>query len=509
MLRAMILNCAVLLVALLVAPPLAGQRDARPSSTEAGVDVDTDGKLYYSTPASAVGNVQTGVAVPGEVVGLADDFPLTQDVLVVGRDATGGRVEHWKWSSTLTTFEFKSAYVFAPADFSSAAYDPVSDNVYLLDAKLKRIWKNSWDGVSPLPLTGWAVWASTSDVSVLANPDDLFMGLVPAQGASPVKIVLTDRYTRAYAAIGAVAVYSNGSAVVEEDYPGVASYAPEVLIDSSSVSEGSSSIAVRGTELESFDVLDLTTGTTLASGQIPFGQNATTVIASSAATIGSFYVAVPASQTANAEHAMTVMRRYGFGEVFADGSQIRSIPQPLSMPIGSTTEIYCPVIKQTKQVGDHLLVGNVAFAARDASTGADPVVAYGSNQLLNTSTFLPLFGLMPDSFDTNGSQGHGRTLVSIPNDTSLIGGVLLFQFWFVDGSAIRLSEIVGIEIEDPATAPIALSSAASFSRHSSQETSQRKVERKAAIERYFKEMRVGGDVIFSPATLYKVRMLRQ
>jgi len=450
------------------------QRVARASSDDrsTGASIDIDGKLHFALSASGLGSVQTGVTVPGELAGLLDDWPYGQDVLVAGRNATSGLLEHWQWNTQLLTYVKQSSYSLAPADFGSVVYDDVANKIYLIDVNLKIVWTNSWNGTAALPTTGWTAWASSQEVPDLLTPKYLELGVIQGEGSTPTKITIVDRYTKNVLQVPGVTVYHNGTALVVEDFSLLDNQPPEVLLDSTTLNEGSTSITINGAESTVFEVLRLPSGAVIAAGTIPFGMTSTTVTASQAIVIGESYVAQKFGSDIDFENATTATRRYGFGETYADGTLIKSIATPLTFPIGDTSDIYCPLEKPSAQVGDLSIIGNVAFAARNPDTQTDPIMPYGSNQLLIATDFLPIAGFIDDSLGASVAPGYGRTRVTLPSDTSLIGTVLFFQFWFVDGIDIRLSEIIGIRVEDPAVPPMGGASATQSSGGSATSASQ-------------------------------------
>lgn len=453
MMRRFVRSCLCVLLSLSLMSVCVAQRSARGAVDldSTGTSVEDDGKLYFTLPSGGQASVQTGVTVPGDISHVSGAWPNGDEVLVAGRDASAGVLEHWKFSTATQLYTLRSRYAFPPADFGSVAYDSVGDALYLLDVRLKVIWRNTWDGASNLPVSGWTVWADAQEVPDLNSSDDLEIGVIPAEGAEPLKVALVSRFAKSCSPSSGSQLYRSGGSMVVDSWPAPA--LPKVIIDSRSMSEGLPHLTVVGVSGTSFLVMRHSTGTVIGSGTIPIGGNSAAITATESVVIGESYVAYEVGKAPSAEMCATAIRRYGYGETLGDGSQIGHIAQPLNFPVGSTRDVYCPIVGSSVQVGDCPFVGNVAFGYRDPSTGVDPVVAYGNNMLLATSLFLPLAGLTLDSSGAVPANGYMRTTVDIPNDPNLIGTVLLFQFWVIDGATVKVSEIAGVQLEgEPAAA---------------------------------------------------------
>lgn len=398
--------------------------------------------------ASNGASAQTGVNVPGDFQKLPDG-----SFLVAGRrsGANGnGVVEYWRKDVFGNLFG-ASYYERSGSDFSGVVWDPNSGQLYLLDALKKKIWSAPWSGLGQLP-TSWTTWATTADVGALNSARDRYLDLVWPDGDDPATDpahVYLGRYpdfvTQGRALSGSPGNISNDLwDWLDEDL------APDILIDSSSVSEGSSLVTVSApsppTTSVPLDVVHVETGLVTGVATLPAGAESVTLSLGSPVVIGDSYVARKVGDPTESHWAMRAMRRYGFPETFADGTALRPIFTPpdsyicnpiLTMLVGIEIDPANPPV-----VAEQDFFGTMRVGVRSFS---DPVVALGGGQYLlsPTTQVVPAVGKM-------GLSGHGLigATIALPCSGGAVGDVWFVQFEVTDpngGGTVR-SGVVGFEI---------------------------------------------------------------
>lgn len=392
----------------------------------------TDVGLLTIVTGSA-GAVQTGVTAPGGLLGLGTD-----EVLVAGRAANGhGLIEHWK--PVLGSYQLQSAFNLPGADFAGIAYDPTGGQLYVLNCAANAILRATWDGGSALPAT-WSVWVTSVEVTDLQAAQEHHLKLLPADDTSPARVYMGP-WPELYEGEAIVLSGEPGSVIATQFSWLDLSKVAQIRADQRTVSEAGTTIAVGAPSGTSVEVVHLGSGSVIGSGTVPPGQNSVLVGASTGFLIGEKYVARKFGDPSFSYQGLFCMRRYGFPESYSDGAQLERITNPEDFWVGNADFMLVGgVTKTPAPTSDIALTGYLGIAVR-SSQGTDPVVPYGSNMLLVTDVFVAAHGRIASS-----GQGliHGE--VPIPNDPSLEGAVVLFQYWMIDGPGIRLGEVVGIKI---------------------------------------------------------------
>ncbi|MBK9386541.1 MAG: hypothetical protein IPN34_17145 [Planctomycetes bacterium] len=391
---------------------------------------------------------QTGVTVPGGADVFGDIQADELEIVIVGRDSNGiGRVEHWIVSQGLT-FTLQSSHQDPASDYADVAFNEAANEIYLLDASLSVIWRNSWDGNSALPTTGWQVWASPLDLPELVNSADMIVEIDETTGAN--KLFL-GRYDEGLSGIGAYALVSGtpGQLTVNR-YNQTADIACDNLAVSIGASEGDTTLMVTGPSSTVVEVFDLESHVVLGQATIPTASDQVVVSLSSALEIGRWYTTNKFGSVPEPEWGFRCMRRYGFSETFSDGTSLHAIPEPVDPVVGNLDfKVFLPVRSSSPPSQSVELLGLMSIAFRD-SAGMDPVIPFGNNMLLITSIFLPIVG----SVEQTG-EGGVHSEIPIPNDPYLADVVTLVQFLMNDNAVVRVSEIVGFQILPAGTSSFA------------------------------------------------------
>ncbi len=392
-------------------------------------------------------SIQTGVVTSGGICGLADDYPNGRDVLIAGKGSTAGRLEHWKKGAG-GDYSLVSFYRFAPWNLRGVCYDDAIDRIYVLDATTKAIWVNTWDGVSALPSSNWVPWVTSATLPILSDADvqTIQLGSTITDSPSSASAITLMRYME-FIAPGLYSrhqlVEVNGT-VISKSYT---TYGPladaNVRVDSTSATEGGSSVVVEADAGSVVQLIDMSSGQSLGQATVPQNASAVAVKLSALLTIGSYYCPKIVGQDFNGYMAFRCMRRYGSPQSFSDGTRIERIPHPHDNRVGNS-EFYlsCPLHSDHPPVAPVTIVGNAAFDIRNPATQADPVSEVNGTHFLRNPLFLPINGRLYPS-----GKAILTTELPIPNDPALAGQVMLFQFWLLDGVKIRVSEVVGLVID--------------------------------------------------------------
>lgn len=423
-----------ILCTVILSVAVAAQRPARAVAVlEVGVEAAVTKTGVLTCLLRPSPGVQTGVTVPGALAALASD-----QFLVAGRDDVGhGLIEHWKLGAG--SFQLQDAYAVPGSDFTGVAYDAGLDKLYLLDCSSDRIIRGDWDGDGVLPTT-WLPWATTADVPALQSSGEHYLGLHQPAGL-PAQVYLgpfPDIY-----AFAATLVSGEPGSIVTTPFSWIdVATAATVLADQRTASEGGTTISVSAPSGTQVEVVHAVTSSVIGSGTVPIGHSSVVVTVSPALALGEAYVARAVGDPVYAHQALFCMRRYGFPEAYADGTQLTRVTHPEDLRVGNAGFILVAgANKHPAPAADSELTGYLAIGFRDGA-GVDPVASYGGNNLLMTDVYVPAVG----SVSSITGQGllHGE--IPVPADPNLEGKVVLFQFWMSDGGSIRRSEVVGIKV---------------------------------------------------------------
>lgn len=426
-----------ILCAIILSVAVAAQRPARAVALlEVGVEASVTKFGVLTCLLRPSPGVQTGVTVPGALAALASD-----QFVVAGRDDAGhGLIEHWQVIAG--SFQLQDAFAVPGSDFTGVAYDAGLDELYLLDGSTSRIIRADWDGQSSLPTT-WLTWATTADVSALQRAGESYLSLREPAGL-PAQVYLGP-FPDVYAFDATLISGEPGSIVTSPFSWTDASTVATALADQRTASEAGTTISVSAPSGTQVEVVHTVTGSVIGSSTVPIGQSSVEVTVSPALALGEAYVARALGDPVYPHQSLFCMRRYGFPEAYADGTQLTRMPNPEDLRVGNAGFILVAGANQhPAPASDSELSGYLAIGFRDA-TGVDPVTSYGGNTLLMTDVYVPAVG----SVSSITGQGllHGE--IPVPADASLEGKVVLFQFWMSDGDSIRRSEVVGIEVGPP------------------------------------------------------------
>lgn len=450
-------NGLLLLSAVFIAGPVIGQsaRAARPLAnlysnadsflTASGdlvqVSVNETGKVELEVGGS-VSAFQSGVNVPG------DFFPVNEsNMLVAGRTTTGsGIIEHWIFGSGSWTL--LSSLTLSGKDVCGITY--TGGNLYVLDSVGKSILKGAWTTSQALTTVSLATWASVTTVPELSQAESQLLMTRDVLGTG--EVLLAD-YPVSDHPKGQLVTESGGTVSgtgYHQDlglegyllmFPTAEVY---VLIDAHTMTESGTAVTVIAPAGHNVEVIKLEdeadTETVLGTAVVATGQSSVVVTLSQALVIGTTYAARRVGYS-GIEGGIKCVRRYGFGEVFTDGTLIETMMPHESACVGNA-DFFVSVQLTNLTIGADKTVSGLMGVGVRSPLGVDPIIPIGSNFLLVTTSYLPALGYVA----TGVGSGWARADMAIPNDPSLIGDVFLVQFGLTDGSNVRLSEIQGIQV---------------------------------------------------------------
>jgi hypothetical protein len=428
---------------LLGCAPLLAQRPGRSFDTFAdggflGVDARTaewsisySGKLTcISTVDPVFADTQSVIVVPGALHVLSG-----QDVLIAGRDAAGqGVIQHWQ--SLGYSLSLVSSATFPTLDVAGVVYDPAgSGTLYVLDSVGQRILKGTWNPPTSLSGVTLTQWVGTTQVADLAFADERTIAPEPSGG---VRLM----YWPFLENVAGVVVQQSGSSIVLGSYSCTGTdVINDVWVDELTASEAGTSVRVVAPSGVAFEVLDTTVGGTVGTG-VGGSTGSTTITISPPLVIGNVYVARRTGQPVSGERGFTCVRRYGYPETFSDGTHIRGMYFQLGAGIGQTFFVEAGLKNEAAPLAaDIAYQGMMLIGIRVGSP--DPIVPYGSNQLLASGAYLPAKGFV----SSRNGWGLAYSSIAIPNDPGLVGLVFFVQFAMEDGLDYRLSEVYGALIE--------------------------------------------------------------
>ena len=415
----------------LVACSLWAQRAARLVGTDGSPwaaqgpirwQLDTSGDLTYMDMLSLNAfTAPTTITSPGGMHALSSTAAL-----LCGRNAAGdGVVQRWQVSGGALVL--LDEYALPGADFVGIAYEQSQQLLYALNFTAKTILVAPWDGVSSISTLSTSTIASQSAVPDLANAT--WRTIV---GNGDGRIVLC-RYPRARQLEGEVLDLSQG--IVSVPVAGLAPYhdAYAVPVDSS---EGDPLVSVKAPLGVPFEVVDVATDSVIGSG-VGMGESTPVLVTTLAPLVlGERYVARVVGATTPADLSFECVRRYGYSEAFADGMQMEPFYYQRGATSGSVFDIrlnmHGPASPSLRAYSGYLLV---AFRAP-----TDPVAQIGDNYLLQTGTYFPVSGYVLPDWVT------GTIKTSIPIPDGLEGLVFLVQYYMMDGSTPRISQVYGASI---------------------------------------------------------------
>lgn len=375
------------------------------------------------------------------VVSPRDFYPLSAtDLLIVGANT----IERWSRSGSAYSLVDQASVNMS---LEGVTYDASSSMLYLLDSLGKTVKRAQWSPSSPLAGLSTQTWATVSSVPALASAANYFLRFLSAGtvgGFAQVFLVDADSLPHAQTGVllGTGGIPTN---ITFQLVPGAKLSPPTVAesasIDEQELSEGGSSVVVRGLPGVAFSVVNTTTNTVLATAQLGASGSATVALPAPVA-IGNLYAIAPIGGSPTQGLVAIAGRRYGTPESFANGALLQRMLVPRTAHVDSPNfQVRISVSLNGTLASDLSLYGVMGIGLRSGS--ADPVVPYGSNYLLNSFLMLNAYGyIMKDA----PSSGYASSGLALPNDPALAGLVLFVQFGFLDGADIRLSEVLGFEL---------------------------------------------------------------
>jgi hypothetical protein len=369
-----------------------------------------------------------------------DFFPLSAtDVLIVGN----GTIERWSRAG--------SAYALVDSvdvvmNLCGVTCDSVASKLYLLDANDATVKVAQWTTSQALSAVSVSTWATATQVPALGNAQNYFLRFLSANAVSAAgQVFLVAADSLPHAQVGVL--LGSGATPTSTEFllqPGATlaplSVAQSAAIDEQVLSEGDTSVLVRGLPGVAFSVVNATTSAVLATAQLGTSGVATVAL-SSPVSIGNLYAIAPVSGSPSEGLFAIAGRRYGAPESFSNGAAIQRMFVPRNAHVDSPNfQVRVGIALNSTLASDELLLGVMGIGLRGSG---DPVLPYGTSYLLQPFILLNAYGFIKADDPTSGYASCG---LSIPNDPGLVGVVTFVQFGFVDGFNIRLSEVLGFEI---------------------------------------------------------------
>jgi hypothetical protein len=426
------------IVALGLSPDASAQRPGRSilSNDEAwpvGVDTVTSWGAHSDGTLSAVDLRRMAAAsAQSDVHVIGGMFVMSElQVLVCGRDNLGrGCLEHWRFDPATGGMQMQSAYQTTSMDFAGVVYHTVSQRISLLDCTGHRIVGGSWDGSDPLGNLSLTTLVTSSTVPFLLEAAALI--LVPSRNGVNGTMNLVRWPLRRGSALAEIVDATPPSIKYAiDDWS-----AKRVSLSELTVTEGATSVEAWGPPGSTVEVLSHDSSTVLGSAVVgPAGV--ATVSLSEQLVIGSLYTARTTDGATGVPTSCVC--RHASGEAFSTGAALDGfyyqsgarIGQPFVVEVGVTAGL------PSNPTGYE---GMLLIGIRMGNT--DPLIPYGNNVLLSTSTYVPARG-----FVTTSGWGMVFGEVVIPNDPGLVGLVFLTQFVMEDGPDYVLSQVYGSVIE--------------------------------------------------------------
>lgn len=465
-------------------PPCAQRLARNGMSVDPAAVLRVDGSFEYYFPMFSSYDpippafaVTTGVHVPGDIAGFIYGLGSQQvdSFLVFGRDSSGnGRIEHWTRNPSITPAQapsLSSALSSPGKDYVSGCYDAALGRLYAFEATTKTIQKASWDGIAPIPTTGWSTLVADTVVSELADPQHVI--------DCYTEQVLLSRYIPNGQRIlnQTTGIFLIDDRVAPPTVTAIASTAlplPTYLLLAESVKEGASSVTVRvdAGETDTFQLYDVALQQLLGSATAPGSTTGFDLLITSSQQLilGRRYWVKRQSDTLGTYWGVPCYARYGSSETTNNGIAIHGMAHT---PDPCVAGSYLPQFMVTTgngaladSDGAVAIDGVISVALRDSS-GNDPVIQVGGTMVLDGILFIPASGLIPHvgaDLTEHSTLVHGGA-IAIPNDNSLIGAVILHQGLVLANSQYYFSDIVGALICGPSAASN-LRSASSTNRRS-------------------------------------------
>jgi hypothetical protein len=348
--------------------------------------------------------------------------------LLCGLDSSGGGVvELWAFAAP-ASLTLQSTRLDATADYVGVVFDSQSSKIYLLDAAGHNLNVGSWDGLSALSTVTLGVLASAAEVPELASADDLT--LVPLESNAVGLVSWTGRPAGRKISIGAQAITVT---------PWTASSGPThgAYVVPVETSEGSTLLQVKAVSGAVFDIVRLSDGAVVGSGVGQGPQTPVTVSTTSPLLLGERYAARLQGEAVPTNFAFECVRRYGVSDTLSDGTTMRPFFFQRGASVGHIFNVQLLLNAPFRPV-DTRYEGYLLVAFRAPT---DPVVQIGQNYLLSPVLIAPVEGWV------QADCHQGSISIDVPIPLGLEGLVFLVQYWLVDGTSFKFSQIYGSAIK--------------------------------------------------------------
>lgn len=405
------------------------QRPARLVDTRGCLWVDRHGSewsldgsrelLFVDPFGDGSGDATSAIAAPGGIQALPG-----RKCLVCGRGATDvGILEHWS-ASAEGRMELLSTRVDARHDYVGVFFDAGISSLFLLDAS-GTLLRGAWDGVAPLPSVTLSVAATPATMPALANAEDKTLAVVLGVGMCVGDYPCVGR-------VHGLRIQVRGTelstAPIWGDPEGHRAYAFPVHS-----SEGGTVVKVKATKGVSFEIVRVGNSAVIGSGVGQGVEVLATVTTSEPLVLGERYVAREVGQPTPLQYSFPCVRRYGRSETLSDGTQLEPFFHQLGATAGGVFQVQL-TMHAPARARDQAYDGCLVMALR---LPHDPVERVGDRFLLTPWVTLPVRGWVPA-----GGTG-GALSVGVPVPSCLAGEVFLVQYWVMDGSEVRVSQIYG------------------------------------------------------------------
>jgi len=360
-----------------------------------------------------------------------------ENILICGRNQAKngvGVVEHWKRDTNgdgpFVLHGQQVSLPNGPHDFVGSVYIESTGKIFLLDYISKSIFENTWDGVSQIPGSGWALSITPAQVPELENRS---YKLSVWKGLTPHRLTLARNWEK-------VLMHWDPQLGLQVERTGMDLQMREVEICPLSMSEGNSMLTVRGVHGTVAQIVD-ESGSVIGATVIPHNDSHSSVYLASQLSIGRRYFArMAGANTSPSLFGVACPVRHGYSESLSSGVTLSGMYYPVGYNVGSPAAMSYLAAYKAGLGPPETINGYMAFAFRNQQ-GQDPVVQVGDNWLLDTAYYINVTGHL------NRPNGHMAGSFPIPDDPDLVGAVLLTQFWIQDGETFRLSQIIGATIE--------------------------------------------------------------
>ncbi len=475
-----------MLITILLSFPVTAVAQQRPARnfSENGVLVTATGTIKYNVyddyMTSSSHNeviIQSGVSVPG--YGCRFNVPYgdhagVQNFVIVGRNLQGsGILEHYTRNDFDSNYTLASQSLIAPSDFTGVAYDQYNGLLYLLDANFLVIRRGVWDGAQSLSQVVFPVWADVNDSLTLVNAED---SIIKRVGAKINIRRLQDSLGPLPGSIGAI--FQEVLGVVVVSAPSNAMAVIKVHADPTSVKDQGNTIRVIGFPGTTAEVVDKENELVIGSGVVPLsGPNEVTITTSTPFVIGKGYFTRESGSSLDYDELwFECIRREGFSEAIGTGISMSPIIYDNRLYPGGIYRTTIPITADPPPASHLSYPGWLALAADTvARENVGVIIPYpdpvtGPNSLINPA--LRLFLFTPSALVTPATgQGQIYYQFDIPNDPTLVGGVVLSQFALNVNEELKLSEIGGALVHAGPLAPPAAAATAGGGQQSAAATS--------------------------------------